>query len=257
MHTTAWVGKRGNRQPAAFPMGEAISASPASSFSRHAAANRTEAMDLYLFTLVLSFSALLLMAVLGMVHHAPGKVASTHGGHGHGHGPHHGLKLHKAAASARSAGKSDRSATGAMLFAMLSPRTLFSFLLGFGATGLILHPLIPGPWLGLFAVAVLGGWGFETLVMNPFWQFLFGFASTPARTLDTLALDEGRAVTDFDPAGHGLIAVDLDGQTRQVLGTLIPEERGPDVPRVRTGDRLFIRAVNRQRNTCTVSRVGC
>ncbi len=72
-----------------------------------------------------------------------------------------------------------------------------------------------------------------------------------------MALETGHAATDFDAAGHGLISVQLDGQVRQVLGTLPPEERGPNAPRVRTGDPLFIRAVDRQRNTCTVSRLGC
>ena len=202
-------------------------------------------MDPYLFTLGLSVTVLFLMAVLGLSHHhAPGKTAAVHG---HGHGHSHGLKVHH----------DTRTGTGATLLAMLSPRTFFSFLLGFGATGLLLRPLLPVPAVALFIFAVLGGWGFETLVMNPLWNFLFRFASTPARTLDMLALETGHAATDFDASGHGLISVQLDGQVRQVLGTLPPEERGPGVPRVRTGDRLFIRAVDRHRNTCTVSRQGC
>ncbi len=216
-------------------------------------------MDLYLFTLVLSFCALMLMVLLGMTHHSPGKGTSAHGhghgpGHAHGHGqakdrgPVHipGMKVHET---------DSRHSLGATLLATLSPRTLFSFLLGFGATGLLLHPLVRGSALGLFALAILGGWAFETFLVNPFGQFLFRFASTPARMLDTMALEEGRAATDFDAAGHGLITVALDGQVRQVLSRLIPDERGPGAPRVRTGDRLFIRAVDRQRNTCTVSRL--
>ena len=70
-------------------------------------------------------------------------------------------------------------------------------------------------------------------------------------------MPEGEAATDFDAHGQGLIAVQLDGQVRQILGTLCPEERAQGTARVRTGERLFIRAVNRQRNTCTVSRLGC
>ena len=215
-------------------------------------------MDLYLFTLCLSFGALLLMALLGLTHHgASGKTVSAHG-HGPGHHAGHTGKLPRHFAHAHSSEHgASRPGPGAMFLAMVSPRTLFSLLLGFGATGLILHPWFQAVPVLLFALAVGGGWTFEKFVMHPFWQFLLGFASKPARTLDTLALEEGRAATDFDAAGHGLIAVELDGQVRQVLGQLPPDERGSDAPRVRTGDRLFIRAVDRRRNTCTVSRVGC
>ncbi len=95
------------------------------------------------------------------------------------------------------------------------------------------------------------------MLIAPLWQFLFGFASRPAETLDTLAVPEGEAATDFDADGHGIVAVQLDGQVRQILGTLCPDERTPGSARVRTGERLCIRTVNRQRNTCTVSRLGC
>ena len=174
-------------------------------------------MDLYLFTLGLGFAVLLLMALLGLGHyHVVGKTAPAHG---------HGFKFHKGTRG-QANGHESRLGPRATVLALLSPRTFFSFLLGFGATGLLLRPLVPASALLLLALAVGGGWGFETLVMNPLWTFLFRFASTPARTLDTLALEEGRAATDFDAAGNGLITVDLDGQVRQVLGTLTPEERG-------------------------------
>ena len=199
-------------------------------------------MDLYLFTLGLSFGALLLMLVSGLSHH-------------HSHGAH-GFKLHKTTAGRHGHLNHPRPGVGALLLGLLTPRTFFSLLLGFGATGLILRPLLHDIPALLFALAVIGGWGFETFAVQPLWKLLFGFASTPAQTLDTLASEEGFAATDFDAAGHGLIAVRLDGQMRQVLGTLPPEERGPDAPRVRTGDRLLIRTVNRRRNTCTVSRAG-
>ncbi len=63
-------------------------------------------------------------------------------------------------------------------------------------------------------------------------------------------LEEGQAVTNFDATGCGLIAVDLDGQVRQLLGNLLPEERTGG-GRVRAGDRVFIRAVDPLRNSCT------
>ena len=205
-------------------------------------------MDIYLFTLTLSFSGLVLMAVagLGHHHHAAGKTTVPRGHGAHPHGPRPG-KLPGGG----------RGGFGALLLGLFSPRVFLSILLGFGATGLFLRPLAHWPAALLFVLAAIGGWGFERLLIAPMWQFIFGFASRPAETLDTLAASEGEAATDFDAEGHGLIAVQLDGQVRQVLGTLPLEERAPGSPRVRTGERLFIRAVNRQRNTCTVSRLGC
>ncbi len=75
--------------------------------------------------------------------------------------------------------------------------------------------------------------------------------------LDQAVAGEGAAATDFDARGHGLITLEVDGQVRQVLGTLPPAERDPSLGRVRTGDRLVVRAVDCQRNTCVVSRVSC
>ena len=102
----------------------------------------------------------------------------------------------------------------------------------------------------------MGAWVFQRGLMAPLWTFLLGFASKPAQTLDTLVLEEGAAATNFDDTGSGLVAVDLDGQTRQILGILCREERARGT-RVRAGDRLFIRAVDGARNTCTVSRPSC
>ena len=132
---------------------------------------------------------------------------------------------------------------------------LFGLLFGFGATGLLVHPLIHLT-LAAVVVALMGAWTFERGLVQPIQNFLLNFASKPAQTLDTLVLEEGQAATDFDRSGHGLVAVDLDGQTRQILGTLCAEERERG-SRVRTGDRLFIRAIDGARNTCMVSRLGC
>ena len=206
-------------------------------------------MDIYLFTLALSGSGLTLMALSGLGHHhASGKIPA----------PHHGGVMHRS--HGVRTGKlhgSGRSGLGSLLLGLLSPRVLLSVLLGFGATGLLLRPLTPWPSALLLVVAAIGGLGFEQFLVAPLWQLLFGFASRPAETLDSILVPEGEAATDFDTDGHGLIAVQLDGQVRQILGTLCAEDRAPGSPRVRTGERLFIRTVNRQRNTCTVSRLGC
>ena len=161
--------------------------------------------------------------------------------HGTGHSHSHGTRFFGENASA-------------LLLGLLSPRTLLSLLLGFGATGLILGPVISGSPVLLFVLAAIGAWAFEQFLMGPFWKFLFGFASKPGLTLNTAVYQESTAATDFDADGLGLVELELDGQVRQVLGRLCPEERGQPEGRVRTGERLVIQAVDDRSNTCTVSR---
>jgi hypothetical protein len=141
------------------------------------------------------------------------------------------------------------------LSSLLSPVVIFSLLLGFGATGVLLRPFAAHwPLFLLPLIAAIDAGLFERYIVQPVWRLLFGFASEPAKTLESLVLEQGRAVTNFDASGSGLIAVDLDGQVRQLLGSLCLDERGTG-GRVRSGDRLFIRAVDLQRNSCTVSRL--
>ena len=140
-----------------------------------------------------------------------------------------------------------------LLGALASPRIMFSAMLGFGATGLLLRPVLVEPWLA--SAAILGGITFERLLIAPLWRFFSRFESVPALTLETCVEDEARAVTGFDSDGHGLVAVELDGHIVQLLGVLSPQERGSGV-RVRAGDRLRIEAVDSQRNRCTVSYLG-
>ena len=201
-------------------------------------------MELYLFCLCLSFGGLVLMALSGLGH--------RHAGHGHARGG-------KGSAHHRHTGQRNSGRTNAALFllGLFSPRVLFSVLLGFGATGLLLDSVIHLPSTFLLLLAAVGGWSFERFIVGPFWNLLFGFASKPARTLESITFEAGKAATDFDTTGHGLVLLELDGQVRQVLGTLAPEERTADAPRVRTGERLFIRSVDGRRNVCTVSRLGC
>lgn len=194
-------------------------------------------VDLYLLTLGVGFGGLLLMAFLGVSH-------SGHGHH-HGHGHH----------SSHGRGHTGQGLSPVSLaLTLLSPRIIFSLLLGFGAAGLLLRPLLTATPLLLVAAAVAGGVVFERWVVQPVWRLLFNFASQPARTLDSAVLEEGKAVTNFDANGQGLIAFQLDGQVRQILATLCEEDRAAG-GRVRAGDRLFIRAVDGERNRCTVARV--
>jgi len=181
-------------------------------------------MGLYLFCLCVGFGGLLVMAILGHAH-VPGH--HSHGSsHAHGHvvhpvtGSHHGLHGHDVGIGGK-----------ALAQAWLSPRVLFSLI-----------------------VALAAAWLFERWLIQPLWRVLFGFASLPARTLESVVLDEAQAVTNFDKRGHGLIALDLDGQVVQILGVLHEEERKFGV-RIRAGDRVSITAVDTKRNCCTVTRL--
>ena len=138
------------------------------------------------------------------------------------------------------------------LFSLLSPRVFFSILVGVGAAGLLLEPVIGGGIL-LIAIALAAGFAFEGLLVRPFWNFLFRFASTPAQTLDSALMDRATAVTGFDAQGNGLVSIILDGQIVQLLGTLRPEDRHV---RVRAGDALMVEDVDGRRNQCTVSWLG-
>lgn len=140
---------------------------------------------------------------------------------------------------------------GDYLFSLLSPRVFFSILVGAGAAGLLLEPLIGGVLLAL--VAVVAGLAFEGMLVRPFWNFLFRFASTPAQTLDSALMDRATAVTGFDAQGQGIVSIILDGQIVQLLGTLRAEDRHM---RVRAGDLLIVEDVDGKRNRCTVSWQG-
>src|SRR5262249_19801100 len=134
-----------------------------------------------------------------------------------------------------------------------SPRSLFGVLLGFGATGMALHGVTQG-WV-LSALAAAGGLVLELGVMSPLSNFLFQFESAPALTLESCIGDEARAATNFDTEGHGLIAIELDGQMVQVLGSLPAADRQAGV-RVRAGDAVRIDDVDPERNRCTVRLLG-
>jgi len=213
-------------------------------------------MDPYTFSLTLGGVGLGVMALSGFAQAA--HVGHSHGAHGHGHGHAHnshagdGHTTHVPAGGARHTGV--RSASGASrLLALLQPRVAFSVLVGIGASGLLLRPLIPEP--GLLIASLGAGLLFEWGLVAPLWRFLFRFASAPAQTLESVVSDEARAVTSFDANGNGLVAVELDGQVVQLLATLNTTERAA-ARKVRAGDRLRIEAVDDTRNRCTVTYLG-
>ena len=234
-------------------------------------------MDAYLFSLSLGAAGLGVMSLGGVAghghhaghgshgaldaagHHASDVSLPHTGAHAHGgvhgvahaaHGAHGGVLPHGARLGAARAGARGRAS--GILWTLLSPRVLFSFLVGFGATGLLARGVV-GSGALLAALAVAGGVAFEALLVRPLWNLAFRFASAPAMTLESALMDEARAVSRFDADGHGLIAVEVDGQLVQVLGTLCAADRAAGV-RVRAGDRLRIEDVDETRGRCVVSR---
>jgi hypothetical protein len=217
-------------------------------------------MGPYAFSLALGATGLVVMAFLGFGHHGAAQ-GGHHGGsgghgsagHGHdlpahagGHHPGHDVGHHAGHAHAEGGGL-------ARLTSLLSPRVLFSFLVGAGATGLLAGPVLVEPVTMLAAIA--GGYVFERFIVAPIWRFFFRFESRPAATLESMLLEEARAVDDFDARGQGLIQLELDGQVLQLLGTLRAEDRGGG-SRIRRGDLLRIEEVDPARNQCIVSFAG-
>ena len=136
------------------------------------------------------------------------------------------------------------------LLSLMSPRVLFSFALGLGTSGLLLRNVQQGAVL--LALSILGGILFERFVVTPVWNLTFRFASNPALTLESALMGEAQAVTAFDANGQGLIAIEIDGQVVQLLGTLQSADRQLRV-RVPAGARLRVEDVDAARNRCSVS----
>jgi hypothetical protein len=194
-------------------------------------------MDLYVVSLATGAAGLVVMAASGLSHLGGGHAGHAgHGGHGHA-----GHDVHTGHAHAGEHG-------GAWLQSLLSPRVLFSVLVGFGAGGLVAEPL--GGTLQLIA-AIVGAVVFEAVLVGPLWRFLFRFESRPALTLESAIEDDAQAVTGFDANGCGLVALEVDGQIVQLLATLNADERARGV-RVRAGDVVRVANVDPARGRCIV-----
>jgi hypothetical protein len=210
-------------------------------------------MDAYTFTLALGAVGLVLMGVSGLGHRLhPG----GHVGHGHHHGHGHGMAKGGAKGGSRSAQHGHGVQSGVArvsraFLTILSPRVAFSLLVGFGATGFLLKSVFGGPVL--IALASAGAVFFEGIMVRPLFNLLSRFASDPAMTLESTLGDEVRVVSGFDAQGQGLVALEVDGQIVQLLGTLVPEDRAG--PKVRAGDTLFVRDVDSARHRVVVGRM--
>lgn len=198
-------------------------------------------MDPYTFCLLLGALGLVGMSLTGIGRHGHAGHAPVRAGHAHAPG---------AARAGSHAGHSGGGAASRALLSLMSPRVLFSALLGAGATGLLLGRVIHGAPLA--AAAVAGGLFFEMALARPMWNATMRFASRPALTLESCVTDPATAVTSFDAQGQGVVAIELDGQVVQVLATLVAGERAAGA-KVRAGDRVRIDAVDADHNRCTVS----
>jgi len=211
-------------------------------------------MNPYTFSLALGATGLVVMALGGLGHHtghaghtphAPGPTGAL-SGHGH-----HGAALPNSAHGHAHQSHTEQHGTAqGKLWAFLSPRVLFRFLVGVGASGLLRDRWLFEPLVAAGALA--GGVLFERYVVTPIWNGLLHFASEPAQTLARAVFEVAQAVTDFDAQGQGLIAVEFDGQLVQVLGILRPEELSIGVW-VRRGGRVRIEEVDAVRTRCLVS----
>jgi hypothetical protein len=213
-------------------------------------------MDSYTFALALGGAGLVAMAATGLAHSGSHEGAGGHDAGGHAHLQHgegvmhsgHTAGAHLSAHAAHHTGEFKST-----LLSLASPRVLFSLLVGFGLTGVVARSLLSG--IVLLLVAISGAVVFERALVAPLWRFLFRFASNPATTLESSLLSEARAASGFDDNGQGLVAVEVDGQIVQCLGTLREDDLALGV-RVRAGDVLRVEYVDAVRSRCTVSYVG-
>src|SRR6266550_7267423 len=159
-------------------------------------------MDLYIFCVVLGAAGMAAMALLGFTsshsggHHGHDTAGhELHGvaGHSHSIGSGHAVHSHSVGHDHAVAHAHHVNADGwkTHVWSWLSPRVLFNFLVGFGATGLVSEKLV-GPVLAL-PIAVVGGVAFEALVVRPIFNSLFRFESQPAQTLESAIMSEARA----------------------------------------------------------------
>jgi hypothetical protein len=188
---------------------------------------------MFFTSMMLGLVGLIAMSALGVGHGSGshGHSDSVHGGHGHdGHQTHDG---HHESGSSK-------------WLALISPRVIFSLTLGFGAIGLVLEKFVIVALS--IPLAIIGAIALERILIQPYWKLLMRFASKPSQNLESTTFARARAVMDFDASGSGLIELELDGQVRQVLGTL----KGGQEVRVTRGKSLRIESVTDAGN-CVVS----
>ena len=192
---------------------------------------------MFFSSMFLGLVGLIAMTALG-VGHGSGGHGHSHGHSSHGHSHGHSDSSHH--------GHDHDSGSSTRWLALISPRVIFSLALGFGAVGLVAEKFVT---LALsIPLAIIGAIALERVLVQPYWNLMMRFASKPAQNLEGATFSRAKAVMDFDASGSGLIELELDGQVRQVLGTL----RSGQVSRVTRGRTLRIESVTKSGN-CIVS----
>ena len=191
----------------------------------------------FLIIMVSGLAGMLVMALPGFFSHGH----SGHGHAGHGHGAH---SSHAAAHG----GKMTVQPNGALRL-VPQPRTILSLTALYGAFGLLLEQTAQwSVWpaaLGAVVPAVM----VERFILRPLWSWAMRFQGVPSSALESLVLDDARAVTHFRN-GKGLVSVVRDGREVQLSARLSPEHAGL---LVKTGDRLRIEDVDAEAERVTVS----
>jgi hypothetical protein len=186
-------------------------------------------------------------------HLGHGHLAHDHGGHGHvGHAAHGGDAHAGHGGHGAHAGEHGGNTHPVEWLALLSPVTLFSMALGAGATGIFLRALGIQNALLVALAALAGAVLFRAGVVGPVWNLIFSFVSRPARALEGALLQLAEAVTPFNAKGEGLVRLEVDGQSIDVLARLEDPEPGA---RVLRGQQVRVESVDPRTNTVTVSRL--
>ena len=211
-------------------------------------------MDIYLSCLIGGGVALVVLAFCGIGFHHIG----IRPGVGHtlrAPGGHVRVPAHQTGHSSSGRNTPANQAVSNLisgLLTWLSPAYLAGAIIGFGATGTLLAPILHG-WLQL-GTALIGAYIVCVFCIRPLLTGVQKWASLPAKTLTDAMLENGTAVTDFDSKGYGLVRLNLDGQVVQLLGQLAPDEQSG--VRIRSGETLFVRSVDPAKQRCVVCRTN-
>jgi hypothetical protein len=211
-------------------------------------------LDIYLSCLIGGAVALVVLAFCGLgFHHVgirPGAGHTSQASGGHVRAAVHQTVPHSSGRNTPPNQAVHTLISG--LLTWLSPAYLAGAIIGFGATGTLLKPILHG-WLQL-GTALIGAYIICFFCIRPLLTGVQKWASLPAKTLTDALFENGTAVTDFDAKGYGLVRLTLDGQVVQLLGQLVPEEQSG--ARVRSGETLFVRSVDPGKQRCVVCRTN-
>jgi len=130
-----------------------------------------------------------------------------------------------------------------------SPRSVFSIVALFGAFGWGLSGGAHWPNLAAAPVAALAALLIERFLLSPLWNVLFRFEGMPSSPLESVIMDEAKAVTPFHN-GKGIVQVLHDGRLVQLSARLKPEQESLAVA---VGDPLRVEEIDSAHERAIVS----